>query len=87
MTLKQAFEILKKHNEWRTDKNVPTRTEMQNYRDITEAINEVVDFFDIKSYQPLEFVLKEIYGEVPDKDDLQEIILAVDNCRYKSDKL
>jgi len=39
MELERIIEILEKHQEWRRDKNVPPKTEMQNPIEIGTAID------------------------------------------------
>ena len=44
MKLKEAAEILEKHNKWRRDNDVPSKYEMANPKEIGIAIDTVVEF-------------------------------------------
>ena len=39
MTLKQAIEIVERHNKWRRDNNVPSKTKMGNPTELGEALD------------------------------------------------
>mgnify|MGYP005611378251 CR=1 FL=1 len=39
MTLKQAIEIVERHNKWRRDPNVPPKTKMANPTELGEALD------------------------------------------------
>ena len=39
MTLKQAIEIVSKHQKWRRDQSVPPKTKMQDPTEVGEAID------------------------------------------------
>lgn len=42
MTLDQAINVLEKHQEWRRDNNVPAKTQMQNPKEIGEALDVAI---------------------------------------------
>ena len=44
MNLKEAAEILEKHNKWRRDNNVPSKYEMADPEKLGVAIDTVVKF-------------------------------------------
>lgn len=46
MKLKEAIDILKKHNKWRRDKNVPPKIKMQNPVKLGQAIDVVVKEYE-----------------------------------------
>ena len=39
MTLKQAIEIVERHNKWRRDPNVPPKAKMENPTELGEALD------------------------------------------------
>lgn len=46
MELSEAKYILRKHNEWRRDKNVPSKFEMQDPEKLGEAIDVILNHLD-----------------------------------------
>ncbi len=46
MELQKAIEILKQFNEWRTDREVPPVTTAPRPREITEALNTVIETYN-----------------------------------------
>jgi len=44
MKLKEAVEILEKHNKWRRDNSIPGKYEMANPKELGIAIDTVVRF-------------------------------------------
>ena len=56
MTLKQAIEIVSKHQKWRRDQSVPPKTKMQDPTEVGEAIDVLLivakDYATIKYFPP-----------------------------------
>lgn len=44
--IKRAVEVLKSHNEWRSNPQPTSKLEMQNSRDITNAINIAIEVLE-----------------------------------------
>jgi hypothetical protein len=46
MELQKAFQILKQYNDWRTDREVPPINECPRPKEITEALDTVIELYD-----------------------------------------
>lgn len=46
MSMKDAMEILIKHNKWRRDNHVPNRYEMVNHTELGKAIDRAIEVLD-----------------------------------------
>lgn len=50
MKLREAKEILRKHNKWRRDKTVPSKLKMQDPTQLGIAIDTILNYLDNSGY-------------------------------------
>ena len=63
MEIKEAIEVLKKHNKWRCDNSVPSIYEADNPKKITEAINIAVTELKNDSSPNVSYHVAQQYAE------------------------